>query len=59
MESWIVTLLVVEGASFIASLLYFSFRAGRLLERVESIDRRTLALERLRDRTIRCTDEEV
>jgi hypothetical protein len=58
MESWLVTLVVVEGVSFISALLFFSFRAGRLLERVESIDRRTTSLELTRDRAIRCSDKE-
>ena len=50
MNTTLLCFCLAQGVSFIGVLLFFAFRAGRLLERVAGNDDRITALEQWRDR---------
>lgn len=41
----ILAILITEGVAVIGALLYYGFRAGRLIEKIEGHERRILRLE--------------
>ena len=43
--STLLGVLITEGVAFVGSLIYFGYRAGRLLETIEGHERRILRLE--------------
>jgi len=56
MSNTLLGVCIAQGLAFIAALLVFSFRAGRLLERVDSHEQRLDVLEAWRDRSRRFTN---
>jgi len=60
MNTTLLCFCLAQGLTFIGALLFFAFRAGRLLERVAGNDERITALEQWRDRSRRYNpDQEV
>ena len=53
----LVTVIVAEGVAFVSSLVYFGFKAGRLIEKIDGHERRIVSLEKTREEGGDCNEQ--